>query len=238
MISFVIPTRNEPMIQILIRDINSIMNEIGGAFEVIIVDLSDDDTPLRAKGMGAKIYRQSSEGLGGALKEGLELAKGDIIFTMDGDLSHDPAFIPKFLTEISKGFDIVVGSRRIKGGKVIGWGLRRRMTSWTANTLGRLLAGVKVSDLTSGYRAYKKEVLRKLNLKALDSKGYAFQLEILFEALKHGLRVGAVPIVFRDRTKGASKLGLKEIIEFFRISLRLFLKRLASSGLQHSIKDI
>ncbi|MEM3607837.1 MAG: polyprenol monophosphomannose synthase [Candidatus Bathyarchaeia archaeon] len=226
MISFVIPTWNEPMIQSLIKGIDSVMDEMGRDFEVIVIDRSDDDTPVRAAEMGAKVYRQSSRGLGGALREGLELAKGDVIFTMDGDLSHDPVFIPRFLAELDKGFDIVVGSRRMKGGKVVGWGLRRKATSWTANILGRLLAGVGVSDLTSGYRAYRREALRRVNLKAMDSNGYAFQLEILFEALRHGCKVGAVPIVFRDRVKGASKLGSKDIFEFLRISLRLFLRRL------------
>ncbi|MGC8849981.1 MAG: glycosyltransferase, partial [Candidatus Bathyarchaeia archaeon] len=157
------------MIQILIEGINSVMKEIGEDFEIIVVDRSDDDTPLRAGKAGAKVFRQSSKGLGGALKEGLKLAKGDVIFTMDADLSHDPAFIPGFLAELSKGLDIVVGSRRIKGGKVIGWGFRRKATSWTANILGRLLAGVKVSDLTSGYRAYKGEALKRMDLKAMDS---------------------------------------------------------------------
>ena len=226
MISFVIPTWNEPMIQTLIRDIYAVMDELGRDFEVIVVDCSDDDTPLRAEEAGARVHRQSSRGLGGALKEGMELARGDVVFTMDADLSHDPAHIPAFLAEIDRGFDIVVGSRRVKGGRVIGWGLRRKATSWTANLIGRLLAGVGVSDLTSGYRAYRREVLNGIDLDALDSKGYAFQLEILFEALRRGFRVGVVPIVFRDRVRGASKLGFREIIEFLRVSLRLFLRRL------------
>lgn len=226
MISFVIPTRNEPMIQFLINGIKSVMNKVGDDFEVVVIDCSDDDTPLRAEEVGAKVYRQRSRGLGGALKEGLELAEGDVIFTMDGDLSHDPAFIPRFLEMVDKGFDVVVGSRKIRGGRVIGWGFKRKLISWTANTLGRILAGVKVSDLTSGYRAYRKEVVKTIALGEIGSSGYAFQLEILFRALSHGFKVGVVPIVFRDRVKGASKLGFKEISEFLKVSLKLFFVRM------------
>lgn len=214
------------MIQFLINDIKSVMDKIGDDFEVVIIDRSDDDTPLRAKEEGARVYRQRSKGLGGALKEGLELARGDIIFTMDGDLSHDPAFIPRFLEEIRKGLDIVVGSRKAKGGRVIGWSFKRKVVSWSANMLGRTLAGVKVSDLTSGYRAYRRGVVRAINLEDIGSSGYAFQLEILFKALKHGFKVGVVPIVFRDRVKGASKLGSKDVFEFLRVSLRLFFIRM------------
>ncbi len=225
LISFVVPTRNEPQIQDLLRSIGSVMDGLDEDFEMMVVDRSDDDTPLRARKMGARVHRQLSKGLGGALKEGFNLARGSIVFTMDADLSHDPAHIPRFLEEIGRGFDIVVGSRKVEGGGVIGWGLRRKATSWGANMIGRFLAGVDVSDLTSGYRAYKADVINSLDLEGLGSSGYAFQLEVLSEALRRGFSVGVVPIVFRDRMSGESKLRVKDIVEFLKVSLRLLLRR-------------
>lgn len=226
-ISVVIPTRNEPKIQVLIRSIQSVLKKLTETFEVIVIDKSDDDTPLRAKEEGAHVVNQQSMGLGGALKEGLQLAQGDIIFTMDADLSHDPTFIPSFIEQIENGYDLVVGSRKMKGGSVVGWGVKRKATSWGANIIGKYIAGVNVSDLTSGFRAYRANLLKTLDLEELGSGGYAFQLEILFESLKKGFKIGGVPIIFKDRTYGESKLRYRDIIEFFSISIRLLFKRLA-----------
>lgn len=226
-VSVVIPTRNEPKIQVLIRSIQSVLKKLTETFEVIVIDKSDDDTPLRAKEEGARVVNQQSMGLGGALKEGLQLAQGDIIFTMDADLSHDPTFIPSFIEQIESGYDLVVGSRKMKGGSVVGWGVKRKATSWGANFIGKYIAGVNVSDLTSGFRAYRANLLKTLDLEELGSGGYAFQLEILFESLKEGFKIGGVPIIFKDRTHGESKLRYRDIIEFFSISIRLLFKRLA-----------
>ena len=225
-ISVVIPTRNEPQIQVLIQSIQSVLKEHSRIFEVIVIDKSDDDTPVRAKGQGVRVVNKQSMGLGGALKEGLQLAQGDIIFTMDADLSHDPIFLPSFIEQIESGYDLVVGSRKMRGGSVVGWGIKRKATSWGANIIGRYIAGVNVSDLTSGFRAYRAKLIKTLNLEELGSGGYAFQLEILFEASREGFKIGGVPIIFKDRIHGESKLRYRDIIEFISISLRLFFKRL------------
>ena len=192
---------------------------------MLAVDKSEDDTPDRLRTLGIEILQQKSKGLGGAIIEGLKAAKGDLIFVMDADLSHDPKFIPLFIEKSKEGLDVVVGSRRIEGGKVIGWGLYRKMVSGIANFVGRLGSGLKILDLTSGYRLYRKNVIETLNFQNFRTSGYAFQLEILFEAHNMGFKIGEVPIIFYDRTKGKSKLSKKDIFEFLLTSFRVGVRR-------------
>ncbi|MEM2942602.1 MAG: glycosyltransferase, partial [Candidatus Bathyarchaeia archaeon] len=190
------------------------------------VDKSDDDTPSRLRRAGVEVVAQKSRGLGGAIIEGLRAARGDPILVMDADLSHNPRFIPAFIEKSREGFDIVVGSRRVRGGGILGWGLYRRLVSWVGNAIGRVVAGIEVSDLTSGYRLYRRKAVEALGLEHLRSSGYAFQLEVLAAASERGLRIGSVPIVFTDRSEGESKLSRSDVFEFFLTALRLGLRRL------------
>jgi dolichol-phosphate mannosyltransferase len=224
MISIVLPTKNEPKIYELIISIKKELEKIDEPYEILVIDKSNDDTSKKAEAAGAKVFKQKSNGLGNAIKEGLMLAKGEIILVMDADFSHDPKHIPEFIEKI-KEFDIVVGSRKIPGGKVIGWGFKRKLISNIANFLAWHLAGVKVSDATSGYRAYRKIIFSKIDLNKLASKGFEFQIEILYEALRKGFRVGVVPIIFQDRSFGKSKLSKKEILNFLKLCLKLFWKK-------------
>ncbi len=224
MISIVLPTKNEPKIDKLIGLIKKVFDEINERYEILVIDKSNDDTPKKAEFAGAKVLKQKSDGLGNAIKEGIIAAKGDIIFVMDADFSHDPKHIPDFLEKIKK-YDVVIGSRKIPGGKVIGWSFKRKLISNIANFLAKHLAGVKITDATSGYRAYRKEVFNKVDLSKLTSKGFEFQIEILYEALRKGFKIGVTPIIFQDRSFGKSKLSKKDILNFVWLCLRLFWKR-------------
>lgn len=228
MISIVLPTKNEAKIEDLISLIKRELDKINELYEVLVIDKSSDDTPKKAMLAGAKVFKQRSDGLGNAIKEGLMLAKGDVIIVMDADFSHNPIYIHEFLKKIRE-FDIVVGSRKIPGGKIIGWSFKRKLISNTANCLAKWLAGVKVSDATSGYRAYKKEVFNKIDLNKLSSKGFEFQIEVLWEALRKGFKIGVVPIVFQDRSFGKSKLSKKDVLGFLKLCLKLWLKRIEES---------
>ena len=159
-LSIVLPAKNEPKIDELIDEIKKELEKLNEPYEILIIDKSNDKTPEKAAAAGAKVFRQKSDGLGNAIKEGIMAAKGEVIIVMDADLSHDPKHIPDFLEKI-KEFDIVVGSRKIPGGKTIGWNLKRKLISNTANFLANYLAGVKVPDATSGFRALSEKYFRQ-----------------------------------------------------------------------------
>lgn len=221
MISILIPTRNEPEIQNLVAKIREVLSQVNQPFEIVVIDKSDDDTADRARSAGATVFKQESRGLGGALKEGLRKANGEIAIAMDADFSHDPIYIPSFLAKMEEGFDLVIGSRKIPGGGVVGWNRRRRLVSSGANFVARYIGGVRVSDLTSGYRAYRKTMVDDLDTETIGSSSYAFQLEVTARAVKRGFRVGVVPIVFPDRRTGKSKLSRKDIIDFLNTALKI-----------------
>lgn len=225
-ISIVLPTRNEPSVESLITQIRETMRSIRDDYEILAVDKSTDDTPSRLNKVGVRVIAQQSRGLGGAIVEGLRFSRGDPIILMDADLSHNPESIPAFLEESSKGFDIVIGSRRSKGGGIVGWGLYRKTVSKVGNLLGRWIAGVRTPDVTSGYRLYRREVVDTLNFENFKAGGYAFQLEVLAAASEIGFKIGEVPIVFQDRVEGVSKLSKKDVFEFLLTSTRLGLRRL------------
>ena len=231
-VSVIVPTYNErENLPTLIERINKIFVDGGIIGEVVIIDdNSPDGTGQLAERLKKKykflkvIHRPSKLGLGSAYREGFRAAEGKLLFTMDADLSHDPAHMPQFI-ERAKHADVVVGSRYVKGGSIIGWGLYRKLVSKIANFLAGIVAGADVNDITSGYRAYRKEVLEKVPLEEIRSSGYAFQLEIISEIRKKGFKIDSVPIVFTDRRKGRSKLGMREIISFLILTIKLGLRR-------------
>jgi len=229
LISIIIPTKNEPAVETLISKITEVMKPLNMNYHILAVDKSDDNTQDRLRTLEIEILRQKSKGLGGAIVEGLKASRGDLVFVMDADLSHDPKFIPSFIEKSKEGLDIVVGSRRIEGGKVIGWGVYRKMVSRIANSIGRLGSGLKISDITSGYRLYRKTVIESLDFQDFKKSGYAFQVEVLSKALNMGFRMGEVPIGFYDRAKGKSKLSKKDIFEFLLTSVRLGFRRFVKS---------
>jgi len=236
----VIPTYNErENLKNVVEALFHVFDENGIAGKVLIVDdSSPDGTGTLANQMAAKnknihvIHRPRKLGLGSAYKEGFSTAVeklgADLVFEMDADFSHDPRLIPRFVAKINEGFDIVVGSRKVEGGTVLGWGLYRKLVSAVGSALARWLCGIKVRDATSGYRAFNREALRAIDCSALKSDGYAFQIETLFRGEVAGLRVGEIPIAFVDRRAGVSKLGVKEWTRFFFTCLRLLLDRIVN----------
>ena len=153
--------------------------------------------------------RPKKMGLGTAYVEGFKYALAnqfDLIFEMDADFSHNPKELPKFLDSID-GYDLVIGSRYIRGVNVVNWPLSRLLLSYFANVYIRFVTGLPVRDATAGYRCYKREVLEAIDLDSIRSDGYAFQIEMCFIAWKMGFRLLEIPIIFVDRFIGVSKMN-------------------------------
>jgi dolichol-phosphate mannosyltransferase len=161
------------------------------------------------------LHRPRKEGLGPAYLDGfrraLELG-ADLILEMDCDFSHDPADVPR-LTAAAEDADLVIGSRYVLGGGTRNWGLLRRFISRGGSLYAQLLLGIPVRDLTGGFKCYRRAVLETIDLDAIDSKGYAFQIETTYRAIKAGFRVVEVPIVFTDREVGGSKMSKAIVLE-------------------------
>lgn len=160
------------------------------------------------------IERPKKMGLGSAYKDGFKLSQGEIIITMDADLSHDPKYILSFIEVMKQEkADIVIGSRYVSGGEIKGWKFHRKIISKVANIIARTILRLPVKDATSGYRMYRRQAFEKTILLSKAS-GYEFQIEILFLAKKQGFKIIEYPIVFIDRIKGKSKLKIKDVFEF------------------------
>jgi dolichol-phosphate mannosyltransferase len=231
-VSIIVPAYNEKEnLPILLDSINNVFGKEGITGEVIIIDdNSPDGTGKLAEQLKEKyeflkvIHRPSKLGLGSAYMEGSRAAESKLLLTMDADFSHDPVYVPRFI-ERAEHADVVIGSRYVEGGGIVGWGLYRKLVSKLANFLARMAAGAGVSDMTSGYRAYRKEVFEKVTAGGIKSSGYAFQLEILYEIRKKGFKIDEVPIIFTDRRKGESKLGMRDIISFLTLTIKLGLRQ-------------
>lgn len=225
----IIPTYNES------QNIEKLLKKIFALnipdLEVIIIDDNSPDGTSQLVGNLLilqsfnlhLITRQNKLGLGSAYLTGFKKALSlgaDYIFEMDADFSHNPDDIPRLL-EAAQNADLVIGSRKIAGGEIIGWNFWRKFMSNGAMWLSRLLLGLKVRDVTSGFRCFKRRVLETIPLDEIKSNGYAFQEELLYRAQKSGFTITEIPVIFVDRQEGKSKLSKKDIIEFFLIILRL-----------------
>jgi dolichol-phosphate mannosyltransferase len=193
-----------------------------GAHLMIVDDASPDGTGDIADQLAKNdsrisvLHRPGKLGLGtayvDAFKIGLE--KGyRWFFEMDADLSHDPKYLPDFFRALEQGADVVVGSRNVKGGGVEGWGLGRHLISKGGSLYSRVILGVGVRDLTTGYKGFTANALRRIDLASVSSNGYSFQIETTHRALLEGLHVQEVPIVFVDRTAGQSKMSRRIFAE-------------------------
>ena len=208
----VIPTYNErDNIQRLIPQ----MLDQHPRVEVLIVDDgSPDGTGRLVEGLARTsprvhlLQRNAKLGLGTAYIAGFQLGISlgyDLIIEMDADFSHAPGQIPRFL-EAMQECDVAIGSRYVAGGATPDWPLRRRWLSRVANLYNRMVTGVPVSDATSGFRCFRREVLEQIELGRIRSKGYGFQLEMAFRVWRSGFRIQEIPITFTDRAAGRSKL--------------------------------
>jgi dolichol-phosphate mannosyltransferase len=227
----VIPTYNETEnIAQLIKQIFSL--NIAHLNILVVDDNSPDQTAQLVKTLQANfpkrlhlITRPGKLGLGSAYIVGFNWAlrqKADLIFEMDADGSHDYSDIPKLIQPLVENTaDVTIGSRKIKYGKIIGWNIFRHLASWGAMAITRLILGLKTKDVTAGFRGYRRQVLTKLNLNKIKTNGYAFQEEMIWLCEKKNFRIKEIPVTFKDRQRGQSKLNYKDIIEFFITLVRL-----------------
>lgn len=227
----VLPTYNE------IGSLESIVTGIvrHDARVLIVDDASPDGTGDLADDLAGRIpavsvlHRLRKSGLGRAYAAGFEraLASGtDVVCEMDADGSHDPAHLPRLLGAVLDGAGLAIGSRFVAGGEFVGVSMRRRVLSRAGNLYSRLALGLPVRDATSGFRAYDSGVLRAVMTKPPVADGYAFQIEMAWRAHRAGARIDEVPIAFRGRTHGRSKMELSTITEAFGLVSRWGLSRL------------
>jgi dolichol-phosphate mannosyltransferase len=193
-----------------------------GVRVLVIDDNSPDGTGEIADRLAAELafvsvlHRNRKEGLGPAYLAGFRraLAEGaELILEMDCDFSHDPKEVPELIAACEEGADLALGSRYMPGGGTANWGLARRIVSWGGSLYARLILGVQIRDLTGGFKCYRRRVLETIDLDAIHSKGYAFQIEGTYRTLRKGFTVVEIPIRFADRTEGVSKMSRSIFVE-------------------------
>lgn len=236
-IAVVIPTFNEKdtlpnLIDKLVLEIKKIAEK----FMIIIMDdASPDGTGKIAENLNKKyenitvVHRSSKMGIGAAYKEGFRIALDrfdpDLVVQMDADLSHDPAEISGMIEKI-QGCDYAIASRHLPSSSVLGWGLQRKLIHSFAGTVARLCARIDIKDPTSGFRIFRKNVLKKVNFSEIRSEGFAFQVELLCYLKKLGLRGIEIPTKFVNRKEGKSKMDLDEALQFMKMCWRLLVNRI------------
>jgi dolichol-phosphate mannosyltransferase len=191
---------------------------------LVVDDSSPDGTGALADGLAARdprvkvLHRAGKEGLGkaylAAFAWALERGYG-LVLEMDADFSHDPAHLPAIL-EAARDADLVLGSRYVPGGGTVNWGLGRKVVSRGGSMYARAVLGVRVRDLTGGFKCFRREVLEAIDLATVECTGYAFQIELTYRALLRGFKVREVPIVFQDRRVGQSKMSKGIVVEAMR----------------------
>ena len=235
-LAVIVPTYNEKEnITILINQLTEVFkqNKINGHI-VVVDDNSPDGTGEIVKKIKNPIVnlvsREKRLGLGTAyiagMKYSIQNLNANLIMTMDSDFSHNPKYIPNFIKKINKGYDVVFGSRYVKGGGTYKWGIHRKIISKSANILAKLVLNLKTNDNTTGFRCYKKKVLETIDLDKIFSNGYSFLVEISFLCKKQNFKIGEIPILFVDRKYGETKISRKEIFKTIHTLLRLRLKNI------------
>lgn len=226
-LAVVIPTYNEKeTIQSLIEKLFSEIKPIVDELHVVIIDDSSPDgtanivTDLSDKFQKISlIQRPTKLGLGSAYKDGfnhvLEKIDSDLIVQMDADHSHSPSEIVTMLQEI-EGYDFVVASRHMPNSSIVGWGVGRQMTHSFAGIIARISARIDIKDSTSGFRMFKRETLQSIEFDKIESDGFAFQIEMLYQLKQKGFRGLEMPTIFVNRKSGKSKMGGTEIMQFIK----------------------
>lgn len=232
-ILIVTPTYNER--ENLAPFLDGVFDALPDAHVLVVDDASPDGTGALADQIARVderlrvLHRPGKMGLGSAYKDAFRrgIDEGyDVIFEMDTDLSHDPRYLPDFLRAFEEGADVVIGSRNIPGGGVEGWGPGRHLLSKGGSLYSRLILGLGIRDLTSGYKAFRREVLEAIELDAVRSEGYSFQIELTYRALRRGFSIREVPIVFVDRRAGSSKMSRRIFAEAVMMVPKLRLEAL------------
>lgn len=226
----VLPTYNEA--GNIERFLNAVEEAAPESLRVLVVDDNSPDGTgdiadriAAANSRVSVLHRPNKEGLGPAYIAGFRevLARGaDLVLEMDSDFSHDPAHLPTLL-RAAEGADLVIGSRYISGGGVRNWSVPRRLISRGGSAYARLVLGVNVRDLTGGFKCFRREALEAIDFDCVDAKGYAFQVEMTYRTIQKGFTVVEVPIIFRDREVGASKMSRAIVLEaMWRVPLLRF----------------
>ncbi len=226
-----IPTYNEKEnLPILVKDLMA----IPGVHVMVLDDQSPDGTgkvadqlALEYPGRVMPLHRTGQRGLGVSYLEGFHRAIDsdfDFVGQMDADLSHDPKYMPAMIEAAARGADLVIGSRYLNGISVVNWPLRRIILSQFANFYIRTVTGLRLRDITTGYRIWRRGSLAKLPLDRIVSDGYAFLLDVTFMAADAGLRIEESPIIFVERRQGASKLSSGVLLESLFTPWKLILR--------------
>lgn len=214
----VIPTYNEAENVVpVVRAVATEMAKVApGEFRILVVDdNSPDGTGRIADELALELptlevlHRSDKGGLGRAYIAGFQHALGggaELVVEMDADFSHDPRYLPGLIAAADDA-DLVLGSRYVPGGAVRNWSLMRKLISRGGSTYARLVLGIKVRDLTGGFKCIRRAVLEAIDLDTLRADGYVFQIEVTYRAISSGFRVREVPILFADRTTGSSKMS-------------------------------
>lgn len=227
----IIPTFNES------DNIGSLVEQLHTHVPDLMIVVVDDNSPdgtgallnrlAGANGRVHPIHRARKLGLGTAHIAGMQWAMSggyDPVLTMDADFSHAPRYVPDMIAALNR-FDLVIGSRYVRGGGTLNCSLPRKGLSRGANTFARIMLGLKGNDTTAGFRAYRHAVLESINLNAIVSNGYSFLIEMLYYCQRQGWRIGEVPIMFEDRRRGKSKVSRQEILKALGTVARLRLEQ-------------
>jgi dolichol-phosphate mannosyltransferase len=201
---------------------------------LVVDDASPDGTGAVADALAAEyegrivvIHRTGPRGLGRSYIDGLQHAVAmpdvDVVFQMDADLSHNPEYLPA-LAAATRDFDMVIGSRYLHGISVVNWPLHRIFLSTFANRYIRAITRLAATDCTSGFRCWRRDALERIPIGRMVSDGYAFLVEMLFEAHRRGYRIGEVPIIFVERRQGQSKVSSTVLLESLIMPWRLMLR--------------
>jgi dolichol-phosphate mannosyltransferase len=215
----VVPTYNEK--ENIERLVQQILGQSDCLHVIIVDDNSPDGTGILAENLALGncrvhvLHRKAKLGLGSAYRDGFRYALdcgADYIIEMDADFSHDPSNLESFLGKI-KDFDFVVGSRYLHGVSVVNWPIRRLMLSYFANVYTRFVTGLRISDCTSGFICFRRNVIEAISLDTIKSDGYSFQIEMKYRCIEKGFKAAEIPIIFIDRHSGTSKMSRKIVRE-------------------------
>jgi dolichol-phosphate mannosyltransferase len=217
----ILPTYNEA--ENIVPIVHAARAQLRDGDRILIVDdNSPDGTGAIADRLAGEVagvevlHRPGKQGLGRAYLDGFRhaLAGGaELVLEMDADFSHDPADLPRLIAAAEADADLALGSRYVPGGSVTDWGALRRLVSRGGSWYARVVLGVQVRDLTGGFKCFRRSVLEGLDLDTVHADGYGFQIELTYCAIKAGFRVVEVPIVFRDRRVGESKMNARIALE-------------------------
>ncbi len=236
-----LPTYNErENLEPMVRTLVEVFRRAGLDGRILVIDDdSPDGTGDVADELAAELpivsvlHRPTKEGLGPAYLAGFRhalAAEAELVVEMDCDFSHDPNDLPRLIASIDNGADVALGSRYVAGGSTPSWGLLRRAVSRGGCLYARLLLGIPVRDLTGGYKCFRRAVLERIDLDRVSVRGYAFQIETTYRALRSGFRVVEVPIVFTERERGRSKMSgwivLEAVLHVPALRLRALARRL------------